>query len=568
MLAYYYKPHLGLFAADMVAALLIAVCDLFYPMITRSIINDYVPNQNLRLVLVWAGALLLIYLAKAGLNYFVLSWGHIMGTRMQADMRQDLFRHMQRLPFSYFDENRTGSLMSRIVNDLMEISELAHHGPEDLFISVVSFIGAFVLLANINLTLTCIIFAFVPIIIIFNFLMRNRMRKAFARRREETSAINAEIESSLSGIRVAKAFTNAEYEEEKFGTRTDAFVQASAAAYRVMGTYHSGMTFGVDLLALIALLASAIFVFAGKINIGDFAAFLLYISMFTQPIRKLTQFVDQFQDGMSGFRRFAEVMETQPEVNPDSPQKPHVVKGDIAFNDVCFTYGEAGQVLNHINLHIPAGKTVALVGPSGGGKTTLCHLIPRFYSPQSGTITLDGVDVQQFDYTELRRAIGIVQQDVFIFAGTIRENIAYGNLDADEDAIIQAAKDAGLHDYICTLPNGYNTDIGERGAKLSGGQKQRISIARVFLKNPPILILDEATSALDNATESAIQKEFDRLAKNRTTLVVAHRLSTVKNADEIIVLTDNGVEEQGPHSELMKNVDGLYYALQKTSLQQ
>lgn len=567
MLAHYYKPHVGLFATDITAALLIAVCDLFYPMVTRNIINIYVPNHNLQLVLVWAAVLLGVYLVKAGLNYFVLSWGHIMGARMQADMRRDLFRHMQRLPFSYFDENRTGSLMSRIVNDLMEISELAHHGPEDLFVSAVSMVGAFALLASINWQLTCIIFAFVPFILLFNFIMRSRMRRAFARRREETSAINTEIESSLSGIRVAKAFANAEYEEEKFGLRTDEFVKASATAYKVMGVYHSGMAFGVDFLGLIALLASALFVFTGKINIGDFAAFLLYISMFTQPIRKLAQFMDQLLDGMSGFRRFSEVMQAEPEANPIHPQSPKVVTGDIRFEDVCFTYGEANTVLNHVNLHIPAGKTVALVGPSGGGKTTLCHLIPRFYSPQNGTVLLDGIDVQQFDYAELRRAIGLVQQEVFIFAGTIRENIAYGNLDASEEEIIQAAKDAGLHSFISTLPDGYNTDIGERGAKLSGGQKQRISIARVFLKNPPILILDEATSALDNATESAIQQEFDRLAKNRTTLVVAHRLSTVKNADEIIVLTDNGVEERGPHSELMKNVDGIYYALQKAGLE-
>lgn len=564
MMAHYYKPHLGLFIADMVAALLIAVCDLFYPMITRSIINDYVPNQNLQLFLVWALVLLGIYILKGALNYFVLTWGHIMGARMQADMRKDLFRHMQRLPFSYFDENRTGSLMSRLINDLMEITELAHHGPEDLFISLVSLIGSFIVLSTINFTLTCIIFAFVPLLILFNMLMRVHMKKAFARRREETAAVNAEIESSISGIRVAKAFTNSDYEEEKFGQRNSALLSANASAYHVIGAFHTGMTFGVDLLTLIALAASGWFVFQGRINIGDFAAYLLYITMFTQPIRRLTQFVDQFQDGMSGFRRFAETMSAETEPNPRAPQSPKVLRGDIEFNDVSFSYGDHGQVLNHIDLHIPAGKKVALVGPSGGGKTTLCHLIPRFYIPQAGTITLDGVDVQKFDYTELRRAVGIVQQEVFIFAGTLRENIAYGNLDADEARIEQAAKDAGLWEFVSALPDGLSTDIGERGAKLSGGQKQRISIARVFLKNPPILILDEATSSLDNVTEQAIQREFDHLAQNRTTLVVAHRLSTVRSADEIIVLTDAGVAERGSHSQLMAQANGLYRSLYET----
>lgn len=564
MMAHYYKPHVGLFLSDMAAALLIAACDLFYPMITRSIINDYVPNQNLRMFLTWALVLLGIYALKALLNHFVLTWGHIMGARMQADMRKDLFRHMQRLPFSYFDENRTGSLMSRLINDLMEITELAHHGPEDLFISLVSLVGSFIVLANINLLLTCIIFAFVPLLIVFNILMRTRMKRAFARRRKETAAISAEIESSLSGIRVAKAFTNSDYEEEKFGQRTHALLDANANAYHVMGLFHAGMTFGVDLLSLIALAASGWFVLRGHINIGDFAAYLLYISMFTQPIRRLTQFVDQFQDGMSGFRRFAEVMATQPEPNPKTPQSPQILRGDIEFENVSFAYGEHGKVLHHVSLHIPAGKTVAIVGPSGGGKTTLCHLIPRFYIPQEGVITLDGVDVQKFDYTELRRAVGIVQQDVFIFAGTLRENIAYGNLDASAAQVEQAARDAGLWEFVNTLPKGLDTDIGERGAKLSGGQKQRIAIARVFLKNPPILILDEATSSLDNVTEQAIQQEFDHLAKDRTTLVVAHRLSTVRNADEIVVLTDAGVVEQGNHSQLIKRQNGIYRSLYET----
>ncbi len=560
MMAGYYRPHMALFLADLAAAFLLAVCDLFYPMLTRSIINEYVPGRALQPLIISLCVLAGIFVFKYALNYFVLSWGHIMGTRMQADMRRDLFRHMQRLPFSYFDENRTGSLMSRIVNDLMEISELAHHGPEDLFISVVSFVGAFILLGRINLPLTCIIFAFLPIIILFNVLMRGRMQRAFTRRRETTAAINAEIENSLSGIRVAKAFVNAEYEEEKFGARTGEFVEASSTAYRVMASYYAGMNLCLDILTLVSLAASALFFFTGRINMGDFAAFLLYIGMFTQPIRRLNQFVEQFQDGMSGFRRFAEVMDMPPEDNPDNPLLPKVLRGQIDFNDVTFTYGEAGSVLSHIDLHIPAGKTVALVGPSGGGKTTLCHLIPRFYTPQEGSITLDGVDVNDFDYIELRRSVGIVQQDVFIFAGTIKENIAYGRLGASDTEIIGAAKRAGLHDFVANLPDGYDTNIGERGTKMSGGQKQRISIARVFLKDPPILILDEATSALDNITELAIQHAFDELAKDRTTLVVAHRLSTVKNADEIVVLTDSGIEEQGSHAQLMQR-GGVYKTL-------
>ena len=567
MLAGYYRPHRVLFVLDMAAAFLMALCDLFYPMITRSIINDYVPAGEMGRFLTWCAILLGIFVLKLGLYWFVMSWGHIMGARMQADMRHDLFSHMQKLPFSYFDEHHTGSLMSRITNDLFEIVELAHHGPEELFLSVIALGGAFVLLGSINLLLTCIIFIFLPFIIFFTILMMRRLQKAFRRRREETAAISAEISSSLSGIRVVKAFTNADYEKERFDYRSEELLKANVRAYRVMAAYHSGMTFGLDILTLAALTAAGVFVFTGQINIGDFAAFLLYIGNFTQPVRRLNQFAEQFQDGMSGFRRFAEIMATPPEENPADPARPKVLRGDIRFSDVSFTYGEKGAVLSHVNLAIPAGKTLALVGPSGGGKTTLCHLIPRFYSPQSGSITLDGVDISRFDYTELRRAVGLVQQDVFIFAGTIEENIAYGRLSASAEEVEDAARKAGLHDFVSQLPDGYDTNIGERGAKLSGGQKQRIAIARVFLKDPPILILDEATSALDNATEWAVQQAFDQLAKNRTTLVVAHRLSTVRNADEIVVLTESGIAEQGSHAELMAKPDGVYKKLYETQFE-
>lgn len=563
----YYKPHLAIFIADMVAALLLALADLFYPMVTRQIMNNYVPNQNMQLFVRALLILLAVFIAKIFLNYFVLSWGHIMGTRMQADMRRDLFHQMQRLPFSFFDEHKTGSLMSRLVNDLMEISELCHHGPEDLFISLISFVGAFIILARIDLLLTFIIFLVLPLIILFGLFMRLKLRRAFVRRRETTAAINAEIENSLSGIRVAKAFANMPFEEEKFARTSGEFVKASGQAYMVMGQFHSGMSFGVDFLTFAGVGAAGLFALMGRINIGDFVAFLLYIANFTQPIRKLVQFTDQYQDGMSGFRRFAEIMAEPVEPNPTAPVHLPDVQGDIRFENVTFAYGTSGEVLHNISLHIPAGKTVALVGPSGGGKTTLCHLIPRFYIPQQGQIMLDHVDVQKLDYTELRRSIGIVQQDVFIFAGTVRENIAYGNLQASEPEIVAAAQQAGLHDFIMQLPNGYDTDIGERGAKLSGGQKQRISIARIFLKNPPVLILDEATSALDNVTEQAVQQAFDKLAKNRTTLVVAHRLSTVRNADEIVVLTASGIAEQGSHTALMQKENGLYRRLYQTQFE-
>jgi ATP-binding cassette subfamily B protein len=564
ILARYYRPHMGLFLTDMGAALLLAVCDLFYPLITRRIINDYVPNRQLE-PLVWICAgLLTIFAVKSALTYFVQHWGHVMGVRMQADMRRDLFAHVQRLPFAYFDENRTGSLMSRIVNDLMEITELAHHGPEDLFITLISLIGAFVLLGKINLWLTVIIYVFFPIVVLVNLLMRRRMQLAFSRRRETTAGINAEIENSISGIRVAKAFTNQEHEEEKFAERTGAYVKASGAAFRVMGSYGAGMSFGIDFLTLAALVASAAFFFRGRINIGDFTAFLLYMSTFTQPIRRLNQFMEQFQDGMSGFRRFADLLAVPPETNPEDPACLGEIRGEIVFEDVSFTYGDEGEVLSHVNLHVPAGKTLALVGPSGGGKTTLCHLIPRFYTPQHGRITLDGADIQRLDYTELRRSVGIVQQEVFIFAGTVRDNIAYGRLDATDAEIEEAAKKADLHDFVMSLPEGYSTYIGERGARLSGGQKQRVAIARVFLKNPPILILDEATSALDNVTEQAVQQAFDRLAKGRTTLVVAHRLSTVRGADEIVVLTGSGIAERGSHQELMAAPGGIYRTLYET----
>ena len=561
--AHYYKPHRFLFSLDLLAAFFMAACDLFYPMLTRRIINDYIPGQKLQLFLGWVVAMLLIYLAKTLLTYFTIYWGHTVGVRIQSDMRRDLFSHIQTLPFSFFDENKTGALLSRVVNDTFEITELAHHGPEDLFISFVTLILSFILLGRINLTLTLIIFIFVPLLILFAVKLRKLMIHAFARSRQETASINAEIENSLSGIRVAKAFDNADYENEKFARSNRSFVQARMGVYRVMAVFNAGMQLGIDLLPLLALTCSGFFALKGWINIGDLAAFVLYISMFTSPIRRLNQFVELFQDGMSGFERFCQIMDTEPEPEPVAPQLPGTFSSDIVFENVNFQYDENKAVLENIDITVPRGQTVALVGPSGGGKTTFCHLIPRFYVPTGGRVLVGGVDVQDMPSEALRRNIGLVQQDVFLFGGTIRENIAYGRLDATNEEIVEAAMKAELHETIMAMPDGYDTDIGERGVKLSGGQKQRIAIARVFLKNPPILILDEATSALDTVTEQAIQRSFERLSRGRTTLVVAHRLSTIRGANCILVLTDKGIEEKGSHDELLAQ-NGLYAKLYQT----
>lgn len=553
----YYKPHKKLFALDMLCAFLVAICDLFYPMITRNLINDYVPNRQLQLIFIWAFVLLGIYLLKAGLNYFIQYYGHVVGVRMQADMRKEVFTHLQELPFSFFDENKTGVIMSRIINDLMDISELAHHGPEDLFVSTIMLIGSFIILCTINVPLTLIIFAFIPLLIWFAAKKRIKMTHAFTETRVKVAEVNAGLENSISGIRVAKAFANKEYEIQKFQKDNLAFQKAREFAYKAMAEFFSGMNFIVDFLNVLVLLVGGYFVYQYKIQLGDFVAYLLYINLFLRPIRKLIQFIEQYQSGMTGFKRFIELMEAKPESEIETPIQLQDVQGQIDFKNVSFMYDENSHILNNINLTIEKGKTVALVGPSGGGKTTLCHLIPRFYEIDEGQIYIDNVDIKKFDRMSLRKNIGIVQQDVFLFTGTIKENIAYGNLDATDEEIIEAAKQANIHDFILHLANGYNTYIGERGVKLSGGQKQRISIARLFLKNPPILILDEATSALDNATEILIQQSLDKLAKGRTTLIVAHRLSTIKNADEIIVLTDKGIEERGSHKELL-NKQGIY----------
>ena len=553
----YYKPYKKLFILDLLAAFLVSACDLFYPMITRNIINDVIPNKQIKLLFVFAIVLTLIFLIKAGLNYFMQYWGHVVGVRMQADMRRDLFDKLQDMPNKYFDNNKTGVIMSRIINDLLDISELAHPGPEDLFISLVMLVGSFIILCTINVPLTIITFAIIPFLLFYTIHKRNKMKKAFKETRVKTGEVNATIENSISGVRVTKSFGNKSYEMEKFDKSNGIFKKAREHAYKAMAEYFSGMFFLVDMLELIVLIAAGYFTYLGKINVGDFAAYLLYIKMFLQPIRKLINFNEMFQNGMSGFERYEEIMNEENEKEIPNAKDLKDVKGKITIKDVTFRYDNKESILENFNLDIEAGKMVALVGPSGGGKTTICNLIPRFYDYESGQIFIDDVDISTVTLKSLRENIGIVQQDVFLFTGTIKENIMYGNPNATDEEVIEAAKNACLHDFIMGLEDGYDTFIGERGVKLSGGQKQRISIARVFLKNPAILILDEATSALDNVTEYEIQKALEELSKDRTTLVVAHRLSTVKNSDEIVVLTDKGIEERGTHEELMK-LGGVY----------
>ncbi len=558
----YYKPHLKLFIIDMVCAFIISVFNLVYPYITKEIINTYVPQKMLYFMLAGLGALLVLYVIKAVLNYVLQYWGHLVGVRMQADMRSELFRHLQKLPFSYFDENKTGVIMSRMTNDLFQISELAHHGPEDVFLSVITIIGAFIVLLTINVYLALIVFACVPVIVVCAVVLRKRMKKVSAEVRVAQGEINADIESAVSGIRVSRAYGAEAHECEKFERGNAEFVRAKSGQYKVMGQFFSSMNFFMDFLYFAVLLAGGLFFYYNKINAGEFTAFVLYITTLISPIRTLVSIYEQIQDGMTGFKRFCDIMDAEPEKESVNALNPDILRGEIEFDNVTFGYGsdEGRSVISGFSMKIPAGKTIALVGPSGGGKTTICHLIPRFYEVDSGTITVDGYPVKDLNRSVLRKNIGIVQQDVFLFNGTIRENIAYGDFSASEDDITAAAKKANIHDYIMGLPDGYDTNVGERGVKLSGGQKQRVSIARAFLKNPPVLILDEATSALDNATEMLIQDALAHLSEGRTTLVVAHRLSTVKNADEIIVVTPEGIAERGTHEQLIAQ-NGMYKEL-------
>lgn len=559
--AHYYKPHWKLFVFDMICALVAAGCDLVYPVVSRNIINTYIPDKNIRLILTWCAALLVIYIIQTVMQYFMQYQGHIVGVRMQADMRRDVFEHLQKLPFSYFDEHKTGVIMSRIVNDLMDISEFAHHGPEDLFISLVTVVGAFIILCTVNIPLTLITFAVLPFLVLFIIKKRSAMTMAFRKNRIEIAEVNASLENSIAGIRVSRAFTGEREEEKKFAENNQRYVTVRERSYRVMAEFFSGTNFLTSLMNVVILAAGGYCVYRGVINVGDMVAYMLFINMFVNPIKKLIQFVEMFQNAITGYVRFQELMNVKPEQDEKGAIELKDVRGEIVFDDVTFHYDENKEVLSHISLTFPQGKMVAIVGPSGGGKTTLCHLIPRFYEISGGSILVDGHDIRDVTRASLRRQIGIVQQDVFLFTGTIFDNIAYGKLGASREEVYEAAKKANIHDYIMSLPEGYDTFVGERGVKLSGGQKQRISIARVFLKNPPILVLDEATSALDNVTENYIQDSLDDLCKNRTTIVVAHRLSTIKNADEIIVMDRDGIEERGTHEELLARGNGIYKEL-------
>lgn len=481
-----------------------------------------------------------------------------MGARMEADMREDIFAHLQKLSFSYYDNRNTGKIMSRIVNDLFDISELAHHGPEDIFISAIKLIGSFIILMSINVKITLILLVVTSIMLVFSAYYNKRMRAVFKKNREKIANVNAQVQDSLAGIRVVKSFANEKIEKCKFDKGNQEFLETKKDSYLIMGRFYSGNGFFQGLLYLSVILSGGVFISTGDLELSGLVVYILYINIFLNPIEKLVNFTEQFQKGITGFERFLEVMETEPDIKDKKGAKDLVnPKGDIQFKNVSFSYNDKHTVLSNINIDIKAGKTVALVGPSGGGKTTFCSLIPRFYEITEGTITIDGIDIRDLKLRSLRNAIGIVQQDVYLFAGSIGENIGYGKPGATKEEIIEAAKKANIHDFIMSLENGYDTYVGERGVKLSGGQKQRVSIARVFLKNPPILILDEATSALDNESERYIQRSLEELSKNRTTLVIAHRLSTIRNADEIIVLTDEGIKERGKHEDLLK-LNGLY----------
>ncbi len=561
----YYKPHKKLFIIDMIFAFLISIFDLVFPMVSRNIVNVIIPEGRMDLLLRWTIIMALLFILRYISYYIVSYWGHVLGVYIEHDMRKDLFSHLQTLPFSYYDNTKTGHIMSRLVNDLRDITELAHHGPEDLFISLVMLIGSFILLIRIDIRLTLIIFAFIPIMIWFAISKRKKMEDSFRQVRVKIANVNAQLENSISGVRVAKSFTNENFEIEKFDEGNNQFKEARKSSYKIMAEFAAGIGLMTNILNLLVISVGGYFVYREFINAGDLFAYMLYVNFFMQPIRRLADFMQQYQDGMTGFQRFMEVMNIEPDiVDKEDAIELVDVKGDIKFNDVSFSYtnGE-DRVLSNLNLDIEAGKTVAIVGPSGAGKTTLCHLIPRFYDINEGKILIDDKDIKDIKLKSLRKNIGLVQQDVFLFTGTIMDNISYGDPTKSEDEIIEAAKKARIHDFILTLPNGYDTYIGEKGVKLSGGQKQRISIARLFLKDPPILILDEATSALDNETEILIQNSLEELSKGRTTLIIAHRLSTIKNADEILVLTNEGIEEKGSHKDLLDK-DSIYAKLYKS----
>ena len=561
----YYRPYRGLFFSDMVFAILGAAVTLAIPLIVRYITTTVVllPGEEaLQIILRLGAAMVAMVALECFCNFYIAYYGHIMGAKIEHDMRNEIFEHYQKLSFTFFDNQKVGQLLSRITSDLFDISELLHHGPEDVTLSLIQFIGSFLILVNINGTLTVITFAFIPVIAVYAFLLNRRMKHAFKTNRARIADINGQIEDSLSGVRAVKSFGNEAIEIEKFHEGNERFVESKRKSYWYMGLYNSGLGALTTLVTIVVLVAGASLMTGGRMKVADLVTFLLYINNFTDPIKKLINFTEQFQNGYSGYERFLEIMDVEPDIT-DAKDAQHItsVKGDICFDNVSFKYEEKQDtVLSHINLDVKAGEYVAIVGSSGGGKTTLCSLIPRFYDVDGGTVKLDGTDIRKIYLKDLRRQIGIVQQDVYLFAENIMENIRYGRPDATDEEVIEAAKLANADGFISQLPDGYQTDIGQRGVKLSGGQKQRLSIARVFLKNPAILIFDEATSALDNESEKIVQESMEKLAKGRTTFVIAHRLSTIRNAGRILVLTANGIEEEGTHEELLAR-NGIYAKL-------
>ena len=567
----YYKPHTGLFVLDLTCALVVAAVDVAFPLVTQYILRTLLPEMAVdrtlvRLFVVLICCLVCAYLIRAILQFIIGYWGHRLGTYIEADMRRDIFTHIQTLPFSFYDKIRTGKLLSRVTNDLFEVTELAHHGPEDVLISTITILGAFIAMFTIEWRVALCLLILLPVIVYFVMHTRLKMRRTSRQVKERMAEINADIESSISGARTAKAFANESYEIKKFEKGNEHFLDAKKDFYRVMATFNSGTEFFLAMFNVAVLACGGYLIYRKQLDTVTLITFTLYISTFTSPIKRLAAFAEQYMIGMAGFTRFLEIMDTKPAIE-DKPDAISLqdVRGDIEFSHVSFAYDEGQQVLQDVDLSIPAGRTLALVGPSGGGKTTLCHLLLRFYDIREGSITIDGHDIRDVTMRSLRENVGIVQQDVFLFADNILENIRYGRLDATDAEVVEAAKRAHIHEEIMTFPDGYDTNVGERGMLLSGGQKQRVSIARLFLKNPPVLILDEATSALDTLTEADIQRSFDELSQGRTTLVIAHRLSTVQNADEIVVIDEHGIRERGTHQSLLAQ-NGLYAGFYQATL--